>query len=113
MWTEPTRFRLPDVAVLREAPEGRYLTGVALIAIDILSESDRMSAVIEKLQEYDARGIPNIWVIDPRLRQMSVFHAGTLQALSGDSIRTVHGEVELTRTEIFQAWLLAQQRGAA
>ena len=86
---QTTRFPLPDVTVLREAPEGRYLTGVALIAIEILSEADRRSAIMEKLQEYDERGIPNIWVIDPRRRQLAVFHAGALQPL--------------TLAEIFQA----------
>jgi len=101
--TTPTRFRLPDVTVLREAPEGRYLTGVALIAIEILSEADRMSAIMEKLQEYDERGIPNIWVIDPRRRQLAVFQAGTLQTLTADSFQTARNEFELTRAEIFQA----------
>ena len=101
--TTPTRFRLPDVTVLREAPEGRYLTGVAFIAIEILSEVDRMSAIMEKLQEYDERGIPNIWVIDPRRRQLVVFHAGTLQTLTSDAFQTARNEFELTRAEIFQA----------
>jgi Uma2 family endonuclease len=101
--TTATRFRLPDVTVLRGAPEGRYLTGVALIAIEILSEADRMSLVMEKLQEYDSRGIPNIWVIDPRLRQLAAFHAGVLQSLTGESFLTARGEIELIRAEIFQA----------
>lgn len=101
--TSATRFRLPDVTVLREAPEGKYLTGVALIAIEILSEADRMSVVMEKLQEYDARGIPYIWVIDPRLRQLAVFQTGTLMSVTGDSFTTSRGEIELTRAEIFQA----------
>lgn len=101
--TTPTRFRLPDVTVLREAPEGRYLTGVALIAIEILSEADRMSAIMEKLQEYDERGIPNIWVIDPRRRQLAVYQAGALQTLTADAFQTARKEFELTRAEIFQA----------
>ena len=101
--TTPTRFRVPDVTVLREAPEGRYLTGVALIAIEILSEADRMSAIMEKLQQYDERGIPNIWVIDPRRRQLAVFHSGSLQTLTADSFQTARNEFELTRAEIFQA----------
>jgi Uma2 family endonuclease len=101
--TTPTRVRVPDVTVLREAPEGRYLTGVALIAIEILSEADRMSAIMEKLQEYDERGIPNIWVIDPRRRQLAVFHSGSLQTLTADSFQTARNEFELTRAEIFQA----------
>ena len=100
--TTPTRFRLPDVTVLREAPEGRYLTGVALIAIEILSEADPLSAIMEKLQEYDERGIPNIWVIDPRRRQLAVYQAGALQTLTADAFQTARSEFELTRAEIFQ-----------
>jgi len=66
--TAGTRFRLPDVTVLREAPDGRFLTVPALVAVEILSETDRMSAVMEKLREYEAHGIPNIWIIDPKLQ---------------------------------------------
>ena len=100
--TAATRFRLPDVAVLREAPDERYLTAPPLIAIEILSESDCMSAVMEKLHEYDAYGTPNIWVIDPRLRQISAFHAGVLKEISGDTLFTARKEIALTRAEIFQ-----------
>mgnify|MGYP000098691497 CR=1 FL=1 len=101
--TAATRFRLPDVAVLREAPDGRYLTAPPLIAIEILSESDRMSAVMEKLHEYDAHGTEIIWVIDPRLHQISAYHAGVLQEISGDTLLTARDEVALTRAEIFQS----------
>jgi Uma2 family endonuclease len=62
-----------------------------------------MSAIMEKLQEYDERGIPNIWVIDPRRRQLAVFHSGSLQTLTADSFQTARNEFELTRAEIFQA----------
>lgn len=41
--TTATRFRLPDVSVLHGAPDGRYLTASALIAIEILSKADCMS----------------------------------------------------------------------
>ena len=99
--TAATRFRLPDVAVLREAPDGRYLTAPPLIAIEILSESDRMSAVMEKLHEYDAHGTPDIWVIDPRLRQISAYHAGVLKGISGDTVFSERKEIALTRVEIF------------
>ena len=74
----------------------------ALIAIEILSESDRMSAVMEKLHEYDAHGIPNIWVIDPRLRQIFAFHTGALREINADSLLTAKEEIALTRAEIFR-----------
>src|SRR5690349_519332 len=76
--TRATRYRLPDVCVLLTPPTTRYLLDAAHIAIEVLSESDRASEVIEKLQEYAAKGVPNIWLIDPRLEQMSVYHGGNL-----------------------------------
>lgn len=99
--TTASRFRLPDVSVLREAPEGRYLRGPAYIAIEILSEADRMSDVMEKLAEYDALGVENIWVIDPRLRQLSVYRAGVLQQVVDAELRTADGEAGLARDEVF------------
>ncbi|MFN0105761.1 MAG: Uma2 family endonuclease [Bryobacteraceae bacterium] len=101
--TTATRFRLPDVTVVWAVPVERYLRRAAFIAVEILSEADRMSAVMEKLHEYEAHGIPNIWVIGPRLQQMSVFHSGTLEGITGDALRSSQAEVELTRAEIFQS----------
>jgi Uma2 family endonuclease len=99
--TTASRFRLPDVSVLRDAPEGRYLRVPAYIAIEILSEADRMSAVMEKLAEYDALGVENIWVVDPRLRQLLIYRAGALQHVADAELRTADGEAGLTRDEIF------------
>ena len=47
--------------------------------------------------------VPNIWVIDPRLRKMSVYSNGSLTEVRGDTIAT-HADplLELTRGEIFQ-----------
>jgi Uma2 family endonuclease len=99
--TATTRFRLPDITVLFTAPETRYLTSAAWIAIEILSEDDRMSRMMEKLAEYATAGVQHIWLIDPRLRQLSVFSAGALVLVDG--FRTDDSVVELTPAEIFQA----------
>jgi Uma2 family endonuclease len=71
------------------------------IAIEILSEADRMSEVLEKLEEYAAKGVPNIWLIDPRLQRISVYAGGNLELVKGDAVSTSDG-IELTRDEIFQ-----------
>jgi Uma2 family endonuclease len=100
--TTETRYRLPDVCVLLAAPKTRYLLDAAYLAIEILSEDDSMSKMMEKLAEYERKGVPNIWVIDPRLATMSVYATGTLQEVK-DTITTI-GEprLELTREQIFQ-----------
>src|ERR1700683_477588 len=63
--TKPTRYRLPDICVLLAPPKTRYLLDAAHIAIEILSESDSASEVLEKLEEYAAKRVPNIWLLDP------------------------------------------------
>lgn len=100
--TRETRFRLPDVAVELEKREGRYLAEAPFIAIEILSEDDRMTRVIEKLKEYAEWGVPNIWVFDPRTWQMFVFQKNALLEIEGDVIATESPRLELRRDEIFR-----------
>jgi Uma2 family endonuclease len=101
--TRATRYRLPDVCVLLAAPTTKYLLDAAFLAIEILSEDDRMSRTIEKLEEYAAAGTRHIWVIDPRLRQVFTFRGNALQVVEDEVIATADPRLELTRGEIFQA----------
>jgi Uma2 family endonuclease len=97
-----TRYRVPDVCVTLRNPHTRVLMEAPFIAIEILSEEDRVSRLIEKLKEYAALGTPNIWVFDPRVREMFVFHGNALHEVEGDVIATGEPCIELTRTEVFQ-----------
>ena len=64
-----TRFRCPDVLVLRaDAPREQILTHPPLIAIEILSPEDRLSRFRVKVEDYVAFGVENIWIIDPATR---------------------------------------------
>jgi Uma2 family endonuclease len=96
-----TRYRLPDVCVLTAAPKTRYLLDAAFLVVEVLSEGDVMSVVIEKLKEYANKGVPNIWLIDPRLQLMCVYRPPTLVEIEGQVISTSDGSVELSRDEIF------------
>jgi Uma2 family endonuclease len=100
--TRETRYRLPDVCVLLHPPKTKYLLDAAFLAIEILSEDDRMTRIMEKLEEYEQKGVLNIWLIDPRLHTMSVYSQGTLQEVRGDVIATGNPRLELTRQEIFK-----------
>jgi Uma2 family endonuclease len=60
------RYRIPDVCVmLRPYRKERVLTQPPLIVIEILSPDDRMSAMLEKLEEYRHFGVKYIWAVDP------------------------------------------------
>jgi Uma2 family endonuclease len=98
-----TRFRLPDVCALLSAPKTRYLADAAYLVVEVLSQGDEMSAVMEKLREYDRKGVSNIWLIDPRLQLMSFYRHPTLHEVDGDRIVTEDQLVWLSRSEIFAA----------
>ena len=87
--------------MLLALPKTRYLLEPAFVAVEILSEDDRMSKVIEKLEEYIQKGVANIWLIDPRLRKMFTFRSNTLREAE-DVIAADDPRLELTREEVFQ-----------
>jgi Uma2 family endonuclease len=67
--TQTGRFRVPDVLVMRAGDKfDRYVTQPPLIAIEILSPEDTLSAMRAKAVEYRQFGIENIWIIDPEPR---------------------------------------------
>jgi Uma2 family endonuclease len=87
-------FRVPDVLVVRAGESfDRYLTHPPLIAIEILSPEDRLSAFEEKAAQYRAFGIENIWVIDPERR---IAYRHTSSALE----REQSGELNVAGTPI-------------
>jgi Uma2 family endonuclease len=98
----PTRFRLPDVTVMLYNPGTKVLWEAAFLVIEVLSEADRMTRVIERLEDFAAKGVPHIWLFDPRLKKMSVYRAGDLHEVKEDVIATDNPRLELTRDEVFQ-----------
>ena len=66
----PTRFRIPDVCViLGQEEQEPILRKPPFICIEILSSEDRMSRVQERVNDYFAFGVPNVWIFDPRSRK--------------------------------------------
>jgi Uma2 family endonuclease len=101
--TTATRYRLPDVSLLLAAPTTSYLVDAAFLAIEILSKDDGMPDLLEKLEEYEQKGVLNIWLIDPRRQNMYVYLDGGLSVVRGDLIFTADHTIELHRSEIFKS----------
>ena len=76
------------MCILLARPKTKYLTDAAYLAVEILSEEDRMTRTMERLDEFYRKGVPNIWVIDPRLQTMAAYSNGTLNEIRGSSITT-------------------------
>jgi Uma2 family endonuclease len=73
---DPATVRGPDVAFVARArlPGGvgtGYLRVAPDLAVEILSPSNRTSAVQAKVNEYLAAGVRLVWVVDPRTRTIT------------------------------------------
>jgi len=82
----PDVYRIPDISVVTQPPEGRVPDSPPLIVIEILSKDDRHSDLMQKLEECLAWGVPNIWVIDPATRRFSIYSERGLQNVSSFSL---------------------------
>ncbi len=50
-----------------------FIGGPPILAVEILSPSDTIEGVAEKVEEYLAAGVAIVWVVDPRFRTVEVF----------------------------------------
>jgi Uma2 family endonuclease len=99
--TSPTRFRIPDVVVVRGKPEEQILTTSPLLCIEILSPDDRISKVNARIKEYLDFGVPAVWMVDPMEKRIWVYHSNGMNEEAGSSIKVEGTDLEIPRSEIF------------
>ena len=95
----PDRWRIPDIAIFADQkPVGDYPSNV-YAAIEILSPQDAMSSVLDKFAEYEAMGIPHLWLADPIHKLIQRYRDGSF--ISVDAIEFPDRGFRLTVQEIF------------
>jgi Uma2 family endonuclease len=70
-----------------------------MLVIAILSKDDRYHDLMEKLEEYRAWGVANIWVVDPLAKRFSVYTELGLQNVS--SLALPSYAFQLTPADLF------------
>ncbi|MGD0796795.1 MAG: Uma2 family endonuclease [Acidobacteriaceae bacterium] len=100
-----TRVRLPDLCVVPEdaALKEELRTTPALIAIEILSPDDRMNRVIQRLEEFLAMGVPNLWLLDPMERVAYTYTSTGLKLVQGPRLAVADSPIYLDLPEVFAA----------
>jgi len=63
-------YLVPDVAVFYPDEPSDLPENPPLIAIEVLSPDDRLTAAREKLEEYRAWGVRHVWLVDPYSKRM-------------------------------------------
>ena len=75
---DPKKVRKPDVSFVRhgrlpnDRPPRGYIKLSPDLAIEVLSPGDTAYEVDEKLREYQAAGVPLIWVVNPTTRTVRI-----------------------------------------
>ncbi len=70
----------PDIifyrSLMEEAIKDTFFDGIPDIIVEILSPSNRQDDLNTKLPKYLALGIPEVWIIDPDEKTLTIHHAG-------------------------------------
>jgi len=100
--TKARNFRVPDVLVVRAGEKfERYVTQPPLIAIEILSPEDSMTAMQAKAAEYRLFGVEHIWIIDPEPRIAYRYTGSALEELQSGELAVPGTPIRVVLSEMF------------
>jgi Uma2 family endonuclease len=99
----PTRFRVPDVCVRRvPALREQIIRTPPLLCVEILSPEDRASRIREKVRDYLDMGVPEVWIVDPALRSVTVCTGAISVEHTAGELTVPETPVVLALAEIFK-----------
>lgn len=103
MRVSPTRYRVPDVIVVRGAkPVGPAITEPPLLVIEVLSPDDRPSLVDTKIDEYLRAGTSYVRVIDPQTGSGHIYTAERRIAVDDGKFRIHDPAVDMDFAELLK-----------
>ena len=95
---QPTYFRVPDLCLVRERPEGGIIVPPPVICIEILSPDDSAKELADKIAEYLQLGADAVWVMDQIERNGTIYPAeGRPTKVEDGLFRTGEFEVDIRK----------------
>ena len=95
----PDTVRAPDFAFIAKEnlpagePSESFWPGVPDLAVEVLSPGDTSGEVAEKVEEWLTSGCASVWIVDPKLKSVTVYQSLTNvrvvtagEALVGDPV---------------------------
>jgi Uma2 family endonuclease len=96
-----TRFRVPDILVLAGPhPGGPIVREPPFLCIELLSASDRMAEMQERIDDYLSFGVRYVWLIHPTTRRAFVYTADHVQEVKDGVLRTDGPEICVPLAEL-------------
>jgi len=97
------RFRVPDVCVVLDSvPIESIFRTPPFLCIEVLSKDDSFKSIVDRLDEYAAMGVPNIWVVDPHTRRGYSYEGGSFLEVADGVLRTSNPDVSVPLSAVFE-----------
>ncbi len=98
------RFRIPDVCVLSaDAPKEQIVRHPPLICIEVLSPEDTLHRMRQRIADYIAMGVRQVWILDP-IARAAIVCEGAIMTEHRDGSLTLPGTpITLNLAEAFAA----------
>jgi len=94
------RFRVPDIAVLTSPPSGQIVTEPPFLCIEILSRSDHMEEMQERIDDYLEFGVRYVWLINPRKCRAFVYNAEGVREVKDGILYTANPDLHVSLAEL-------------
>jgi Uma2 family endonuclease len=95
------RFRVPDITVLAgPRPAGGIITEPPFLCIEILSPSDRVVEMQERIGDYLSFGVRYVWLIDPRTGLTFVHTPDGIQEVKNGILSTKNPDITVSLSEL-------------
>jgi Uma2 family endonuclease len=95
------RFRIPDITVIAGGlPPGPIVTEPPFLCIEILSPSDRITEMQERIDDYLAFGVRYVWLIDPSMLHAWVYTPGGIQEARDGVLATENPDIRVILSEL-------------
>lgn len=85
----PDTVRAPDIAFVAKSripdvmPQEAFWPGAPNLVVEVLSPDDRAGEVDEKIEAWLTAGCDAVWIVDPKLRSVTVYQSDNQVAVHG------------------------------
>jgi Uma2 family endonuclease len=95
------RFRIPDITVIAGGlPPGPIVTEPPFLCIEILSPSDRITEMQERIDDYFAFGVRYVWLINPSTLHAWMYTPDGIREARDGVLTTENPDIRVTLSEL-------------
>ncbi|SNS76804.1 Endonuclease, Uma2 family (restriction endonuclease fold) [Granulicella rosea] len=96
------RFRVPDVCILdADAPKEQIIYHPPLVCIEVLSPSDTIYGMRQRVRDYVEMGVRQVWIVDPKDRTAIVCEGNSMVEQTDGTLKLPGTKIEVPLADLF------------